>query len=301
MYGANDPRSTLAPAPGAENVQTSFKGAEIGRWYEEPPQVDSAVEQSWYMRGQSMLVAYTKAKPGCVLARDDQPDEYMVLLPAKEMVVEITAGSEKRTVEGHCVVVVPPGRSRIEPKAGGEIVRIFTTRSPDLNARSGNAESYAKEPDPNVKPFAAWPDPVGGFSIRVYSLDIPKETGRFGRLFRCSTLMINYIYPGGPRDTSNLSPHHHDDFEQGSLCLEGSYIHYLRWPWTTNKAAWRPDMAELCRAPSLCVIPPPSIHTSQSVGPLNVLIDIFAPPRADFSAKPGWVLNAADYPAPTTA
>jgi hypothetical protein len=119
MYGTNDPRSTLAQAPGAAKVPTSFKGAEIGRWYEEPPQVDSAVEQSWYMRGQSMLVAYTKAKPGCVLARDDRPDEHMVLLPAKETIVEITAGSEKKNVEGYCVVVTPPGRSRIEVKAGG--------------------------------------------------------------------------------------------------------------------------------------------------------------------------------------
>jgi hypothetical protein len=289
------------PQTGATaNLATTFKGAEYARWYEQAPQEQRPGMQTWYTRGQSMIVAYTEADVGAKLARDAQPDEYMLLLPSKDSVVQVTAGDQSKTVPGYSVVVVPPGRSSIEVKAVGPIVRIFSTNALDLLPKCSNAQSYAAEPDPNVTPFAAWPSPPGGFAIRSYSLDVPKTPGRFGRLFRCSTIMINCIYPSPPRNTKNLSPHHHDDFEQGSLCLEGAYTHYLRWPWVTDKAAWRADAAELCRAPSLCIIPPPAIHTSQSMDDSNVLVDIFAPPRADFSSKPGWVLNADDYPTPAS-
>lgn len=299
MYAPGDPRASL-PTAAARPAVVSFKGAEYARFYASEPQETDGASRTWYARGQNLIVAYTYGKAGLELERTGQPDEYVILIPARETRLSVTAGGETTTVEGNSIVVVPSGDSSVRLETDGVIVRLLTTQSDDLAARCANAGSYA-QPDPNVAPFEPWPAARDGEKVRVYSLDVPDQPGRFGRIFRCSTIMVNWIKPSPPRDATKMSPHHHDDFEQGSLALDGAFTHHLRWPWTTNLNAWREDEHALVRSPSLTVIPPPAIHTSRGMeAGLNQLVDIFSPPRVDFS-KQGWVLNADEYPTPSSA
>ena len=299
MYDNSDPRAQLSSTVKPQAMPESFAPAQYAKFYETPPQQEGDFGRTWLARGQNFIVAFTEAAPGAVLSRVAQPDEYVLLLPDAITAAQVATPDERVAVPGLHVAFIPPGDSSIILPAGGRVVRLFTTRSEDLAAACANAPAYALA-HPNIPRFAPWPDPPGGFRVRSYKLDVPQTGGRFGRILRCTTFMVNMLDARvGPRDITRLSPHHHDDFEQGSLALEGAYIHDIRWPWTPNMNAWREDEHEYCASPSLAVIPPPAIHTSRSVAEgVNQLVDIFCPPRLDFSAKPGWVLNADDYPMP---
>jgi hypothetical protein len=303
MYSDTDPRSRLAAKSAAKSAggptAGKFAASEYARFYESEPQEAAGGARTWYARGQNFIVAYSDADPGAVLERRGQPDEYVLLLQDRGRGARITANGQETAVEGHSLAIIPPGDSRIELPDGGRITRLITVRSADVAAKCSNAAAYA-EPHPYIPPLQSWPDPPGGYRVRAYSLDVPAKEGRFGQIWRCTTFMVNVFTPVGPRPLNQLSPHHHDDFEQCSLAIEGSFVHHLRWPWTTDIADWRPDEHEHCASPSIVVIPPRAIHTTAAhddPGP-NVLVDIFCPPRMDFSKMAGWVLNADEYPMP---
>ena len=304
QYAKDDIRSKLAVATPTVEVDPSTP-IKPSQWIEfltlPATETTAAGSRTWNARSATLVVSYTAGKAGDVFARTGQPDEYVVLQYSESAPIRVTAtgpqGEAREDVREEAFVVVPPGDSTIELLDDGVLIRLFSVVADDLRDGVLNAEAYA-EPDLRAAPLGEWPDPVDGFRLRVYRLaDTPIAPGRFGRIFRTTNVMVNFLAEEpAPRDPHKLSPHYHDDFEQVSLAVKGSFVHHIRYPWGPDSAQWRPDESREIATPSICVIPPPTVHTTQGIGPHQQLIDIFSPPRVDFSTS-GWVLNAADYPA----
>jgi hypothetical protein len=274
--------------------------AYTGHYYRDAATLtDADGSRHWITRGANFVVVTTHAAAGAVLARPaaEQNDEYILLLPVG-VKAQIQAGSESCATDGDSLTILPPGDSRITVSEGGWVYRIFSKQAADLLPLAANTATYAVPT--NVADLVNWPEPVGGYKLRQYALAKYVRTDTTMRLFRTRNLMVNVFLPSkAPRDITKMTPHSHTDFEQGSLALHGAYIHYMRYPWTANMNDWRADEAIVASAPSLCIIPPTVIHTSQAVGEVGMrLVDIFSPVREDFSAKPGLVCNADEYPLP---
>jgi hypothetical protein len=300
QYAADDVRSKLAVAAPTVQVDPSTP-IKPSQWIEflalPPTETGERGSRTWLARSATLVVAYTEAKAGEVVTRAGQPDEYAILQYSGSAPIKVAAGEESAEVREEALVVVPPGDSSIEVLEDGVLIRLFSIVADDLREEASNAGAYA-EPDVRCAPLGEWPDPVGGFRLRVYRLaDYPLKEGRFGRIFRTTNVMVNFLAEEpGPRDPLKLSPHFHDDFEQLSLAVKGRFVHHIRYPWGPDSSQWRDDEHREIATPSVCIIPPPTIHTTQGVGEHQQLIDIFSPPRVDFSTS-GWVVNAADYPA----
>lgn len=303
MYDATDPRSSLggtatAPRPASSEAIAAPAYADFSNTA--PDEVSAAGSQTWVVRAQNLVLARTVAVAGDSLGITDLAGELLVVLPDATCSIRLDTRHGRRDVTGPALVVVPPGRSEVTALTDGAVTRLVEATEAGWAERASNAGDYT-EPHPRVTPLERWPEPTGPEQVRVYPLDeVPEDPARFGRIFRTRSFMVNFLLPNdGPRDPAKLSPHTHDDFEQISFALTGEFVHHIRTPWGADRRQWVPDQHQSVGSPSVAIIPPPTVHTTEASGAgTNWLVDIFSPPRADFSAKPGWVLNAADYPAP---
>ncbi|WP_329013197.1 hypothetical protein [Streptomyces sp. NBC_00690] len=294
MYTKDDPRAALSGFASA--TDTGIAAPEYHDYTRFAPDEPG----TWVSRAQNMVIAYTRPTLGCRLGAFDLTHEHVLLLVQDSSAVQVTSGDDTVTLHGQGLIVIPPGPGAITALGEGDVVRLVQADEPGWAERARNAASY-DTPHPRVAPLIPWPEPVDGDRLRVHPLaDIPEDPKRFGRIFRTRAFMVNFLPPTiGPRDPSQLSPHHHDDFEQVSLAVAGEFVHHIRTPWTADSHTWRDDDHQSVASPSTTVIPPPTVHTSAATGRgLNQLIDIFSPPREDFSDQPGWVLNAEQYPRP---
>ncbi|HJV40898.1 hypothetical protein [Caulobacter sp.] len=278
-------------------MSTPARAASGGWHYKEEALTDiDPGARAWIARGANFVTVVSDAPAGTTLTRTDNPDEYMIV--TDKVGATVSAGGETLEVAPDSLTIVPPGKSIVTLAGDGEIIRVFSSRAADLAGRATNAEAYADRPV-DVAPLDPWPEPVGGYRLRTYALADHVREGTNMRVFRSTNLMLNVMTPREtPRDTSKLTPHSHADFEQGSLAIGGVYIHHLRYPWTPDMATWRADEHVEMASPSVLVIPPTVIHTSRNIGDQpGRLIDVFAPPRMDFSLR-GVVANGDEYPMP---
>ncbi|WP_413804940.1 hypothetical protein [Streptomyces sp. OE57] len=259
----------------------------------DPDLVSAGGSRTWSVCGRNFVVAITELEADDRLTEHDLPDEYMLLVQDDAVVGVEHDGRACVSVSEPALVVVPAGTSTVHAASPTTVARVFTARCDEQMRRAVN---HAAGADPRAAPLPRSTD-AGGDGIRIHRLrDIPEEEGRLGRIFRTGSLMVNWFpVHEGPRDTERLSPHSHEDFEQMSVTLVGSYAHHLRVPWTGRMSEWRDDEHIRVGSPSMTLIPPTVVHTTRAVGAgPHTLIDVFAPPREDFLAK-GWVLNADEY------
>jgi hypothetical protein len=244
-------------------------------------------------RGQNFLIDWFEtARPATLDFASN--DETMVLLFDGNGT--ITGGGTRSDAPRRSLSILPAGAYEIG-LAGTVRGCILSTGRTDIPPAPLNAESY-RAPDTRVAPVGpSWARTGDARAIQTFVIDrvkAPADNPRL-KMFQSATMSINWVDYDGPRDRAALSPHAHRDFEQASLAVAGDFMHHLRVAWGKNADAWRDDAHRFAGSPSVLVIPPELIHTTEGVnGGHHLLIDIFAPPRRDFIAR-NWMLNAGAY------
>jgi len=232
--------------------------------------------------------------PAAASHRVDSGAETILLLDDRG--ARISSAGESVAAAAHSVCVLPAGSVDLDFHGSGSAVLL---RTDGFDAGSLNDGDYA-EPHSRVASLGRPYRRIGGPRIQVIAVDAIKAPAAKPRLriVQSDTMSISWIEYSGLRDRTRLTPHSHDDFEQGSLALAGNFLHHIRAPWGANANLWLDDAHLQAPARSLTMIPPPLIHTTEGLGEdRHVLIDVFAPVRRDFFTA-GWISNGAFYAPP---
>ena len=271
-----------------------FREPSIGAYYDERPQREGQGSRRWITRAANFAIVYTEGTAGASLSERFVDEHFVYALSGD---VRVAARGHEAALGVENLAILPPGECVIHFDRAATLVQVITAQE-SLLATAPNAATYA-DGAKEVAPAEPWPEPVGGYRLRTYSTRDGYARGGLVHAYRTRKLMIiPYERFLVPRDETQLTPHSHADFEQASVALEGQWLHHLRVPWTPNRHHWKPDRTVEIGSPSVTVIPAGVIHTSQGIAGEGMrLIDVFSPPRVDFSQR-GWVDNAAEYPMP---
>jgi hypothetical protein len=258
-----------------------------------PQHTDPNGLATWVLRSDSFVVALTPINRPVTVIREHNPDEYMLVVPPG-LCAEVTAGAEMASSDGDGLFIVPRGHSEVRFSGQGLLTRVFSSQCLDFLALAVNAAQYVAS---GVAP-PPQPPQVSAGRLQHYQLaDHIDGANGISRVFRSDRLMLNVMVPyAGPRDPRKLFPHAHDDHEQITVCAAGRFVHHLRRPWAPDSTEWQTDRHLEVGSPSALLIPAQIIHTTQAMEAGCRIIDVFGPPRTDFSQIPGMVRNAQHYP-----
>lgn len=269
-----------------------FREPSVSAYYREPPQLPGDGWRTWITRAANFVIVYSEGEAGASIGGRCVDEQFAYVI---EGGVTVEGGGEQSALGPEHLAILPPGQWRARFDGRAALVQVMTAQE-EMAGHAANAATYAQGAA-EVAPVVPLPEPPGGYRLRRYSTLDGYARGGIVHAYRTRKLMVvPYSRFLEPRDETQLTPHSHADFEQGSLALEGEWLHHLRVPWTANRRHWKPDRTVKMGSPSTLIIPAGVIHTSQGVAGEGMrLVDIFAPPRLDFAER-GQVDNAADYP-----